>query len=70
MKGWLSFTLVCSIGMLANGGVATWLFAADTAWALAALAGIAVDDAALLATALRDEESRAAALRYLESRGR
>jgi dolichol-phosphate mannosyltransferase len=42
MKGWLSFTLVCSIGMLANVGVATWLFAADTAWALAALAGIAV----------------------------
>jgi enoyl-CoA hydratase/carnithine racemase len=36
----------------------------------AALAGVAVDDAALLATALRDEESRAAALRYLEARGR
>jgi enoyl-CoA hydratase/carnithine racemase len=36
----------------------------------AALAGIAVDDAALLASALRDAESRAAALRYLESRGR
>lgn len=42
LKGWLSFTLVCSIGMLANVGVASWLFAADTGWALAALAGIAV----------------------------
>jgi dolichol-phosphate mannosyltransferase len=42
LKGWVSFTLVCSIGMLANVGVAAWLFAADTGWALAALAGIAV----------------------------
>jgi dolichol-phosphate mannosyltransferase len=42
LRGWLSFTLVCSIGTLANVGVAAWLFAADTAWALAALAGIVV----------------------------
>ena len=42
LRGWLSFTLVCSIGLLANVGVASYLFASDAAWALAALAGIAV----------------------------
>ncbi|HXJ51738.1 MAG TPA: glycosyltransferase family 2 protein [Burkholderiales bacterium] len=42
LKGWLSFTLVCSIGLLANVGIAAYLFASQTAWVLAALAGIAV----------------------------
>jgi dolichol-phosphate mannosyltransferase len=42
LKGWLSFTLVCSIGLLANVGIASYLFASQTAWVLAALAGIAV----------------------------
>jgi dolichol-phosphate mannosyltransferase len=42
LKGWLSFTLVCSIGLLANVGIASYLFASHTAWVLAALAGIAV----------------------------
>jgi dolichol-phosphate mannosyltransferase len=42
VKGLVSFTLVCSIGMLANVGVAAYLFAGDTGWALAAMAGIAI----------------------------
>jgi len=33
---------VCSIGLLANVGIASYLFASQTAWVLAALAGIAV----------------------------
>jgi dolichol-phosphate mannosyltransferase len=31
LKGWLSFTLVCSIGLLANVGIASYLFASQTA---------------------------------------
>ncbi|MFL6713837.1 MAG: glycosyltransferase family 2 protein [Sulfurifustis sp.] len=40
--GWMSFALVSGIGMLANVGIASYMFAADTNWALAALGGIAV----------------------------
>ena len=42
LKGWFSFLLACSIGALANVGVATYLFEMDTQWALAGLAGILV----------------------------
>jgi dolichol-phosphate mannosyltransferase len=42
LKGWLSFTVVCSVGLLANVGVASYLFVNATGWAAAALAGIAV----------------------------
>lgn len=43
LKGWLSFCVVCSVGALANVGVATWLFETRHAlWTLSALAGIAV----------------------------
>lgn len=42
LRGWLSFTLACSVGAVANIGVADYLFEADTAWALAGLAGIVV----------------------------
>ncbi len=42
LRGWGSFTLVCSIGMLANVGVAAYLFASAAGWAAAALAGIAI----------------------------
>lgn len=42
--GWLSFCLVCSVGAVANVGVAAFLYGArgGAAWALPALAGIAV----------------------------
>ena len=40
--GWLTFNAVCAIGALANVGVARWLFLHNSAWALSALAGIAV----------------------------
>jgi dolichol-phosphate mannosyltransferase len=40
--GWVSFILVCGVGALANVGVASYLFAKDTRWILAALAGILV----------------------------
>jgi dolichol-phosphate mannosyltransferase len=42
LTGWLSFALVCAVGLLANVGIASYLFISDTAWAIAALAGIAV----------------------------
>jgi dolichol-phosphate mannosyltransferase len=40
--GWASFTLACSVGMLANVGIASYLFRHDTVWVLSALAGIVV----------------------------
>lgn len=42
LKGWVSFTTACSIGALANVGVASYLFSMDQQWGLAALAGILV----------------------------
>lgn len=42
LKGWFSFVLACSIGAVANVGVAGYLFAEDTGWFLAGLAGIVV----------------------------
>ncbi len=42
VKGWFSFVLACSIGAVANVGVAGYLFAGDTGWVLAGLAGIVV----------------------------
>jgi dolichol-phosphate mannosyltransferase len=48
LKGWQwfkglgSFSLSCSLGALANVGIASYLFRRDTSWAVAALAGIAV----------------------------
>lgn len=43
LRGWASFTLACGIGVLANVGVAAWLFRAmDTFWLVSALAGIVV----------------------------
>jgi len=40
--GWVSFVLACSVGALANVGIATYLFQADTSWVLSAVAGILV----------------------------
>ncbi len=42
IKGLFSFVLSCSLGALANVGIASYLFKRSTSWALAALAGIAV----------------------------
>lgn len=42
LKGWVSFVLACSIGAVANVGVAGYLFAEDTGWVLAGFAGIVV----------------------------
>ncbi|MEM8765838.1 MAG: glycosyltransferase family 2 protein [Pseudomonadota bacterium] len=42
VTGWISFVLACSVGAVANVGVAGYLFAEDTGWFLAGLAGIVV----------------------------
>ena len=42
LRGWLSFSMACSIGALANIGIAAHLFEKGIAWMLAALAGILV----------------------------
>jgi len=42
VKGLSSFTLTCSLGALANVGVASYLFKQHTLWQLSALAGIVV----------------------------
>jgi dolichol-phosphate mannosyltransferase len=44
-RWWLglgSFALACSVGAVANVGVANYLFMGQTQWALAAMAGVAV----------------------------
>ena len=41
-RGLASFMLACSVGALANVGIATYLFSNRTQWALAALAGVLV----------------------------
>ena len=40
--GWISFNLVCSIGAVANVGVANWMYAGNSMWLVDGLAGIAV----------------------------
>ncbi len=42
LKGWVLFLLACSLGTLANIGIAAYLFGHNTVWALSALAGIVV----------------------------
>jgi dolichol-phosphate mannosyltransferase len=42
LRGWISFTLVCSVGALANVGIASYLFQRNTGWLPAAIAGILV----------------------------
>jgi dolichol-phosphate mannosyltransferase len=42
LRGWLTFALSCSVGLVANVGVAAELFSRDQAWWLAALGGIAI----------------------------
>ena len=42
LRGWLSFVLACSIGGIANVGIATYLVEAESYWVISALAGILV----------------------------
>jgi dolichol-phosphate mannosyltransferase len=46
LRGWFSFTLACSLGAVANVGIATYAFETqflgNTAWVLSAVAGIIV----------------------------
>ncbi len=42
LRGWVSFTIVCSVGAFANVGVATYLYQIDTQWLVSALAGVIV----------------------------
>jgi len=42
LRGWLSFVLACSIGAVANVGIATYLFQAESYWVISAFAGILV----------------------------
>ena len=42
LRGWVSFVIACSIGAVANVGIANALFQQDVDWALSALAGALV----------------------------
>jgi dolichol-phosphate mannosyltransferase len=42
LRGWFSFSLACSVGAIANVGIASYIFTLDTRWVLAAIAGILV----------------------------
>jgi dolichol-phosphate mannosyltransferase len=42
LRGLASFMVACSVGALANVGIATYLYASETRWFLAALAGVVV----------------------------
>src|SRR5262249_62251986 len=39
LRGWCSFILACSLGALANVGIATYLFELQTSWMSSAVAG-------------------------------
>ena len=42
LRGWFSFVLACSIGAMANVGVAQYLFERDSFWLSSAIAGVVV----------------------------
>lgn len=42
LRGWFSFVAACSVGALANVGVASWIFETHSLWVASALAGILV----------------------------
>lgn len=42
LRGLASFSLACSVGAIANVGIATYLFRHDTVWFLSGLAGVVV----------------------------
>ncbi len=42
LRGWISFTAACGIGAIANVGIASYVFAMDETWVIAALSGVLV----------------------------
>ena len=42
LRGWITFILACSVGAVANVGIAAALFQGDVGWILSALAGVLV----------------------------
>lgn len=42
LGGWLSFTLACSVGAVANVGIAAYLYQRETFWIASALSGVLV----------------------------
>lgn len=42
LRGWVTFCLGCSLGALANVGIASYLFQQNTPWGLSALVGVLV----------------------------
>jgi dolichol-phosphate mannosyltransferase len=42
LRGWISFTLACSIGAIANVGIAAYLFKMNTFWITSAAAGVLI----------------------------
>src|SRR5215469_13377567 len=42
VRGWMAFVVACSLGTIANVGIAAYLFEKNAAWTLAALAGVTV----------------------------
>jgi dolichol-phosphate mannosyltransferase len=42
VRGWVSFTMACSVGAVANVGIANYVYAQQAVWPLAGLAGILV----------------------------
>jgi dolichol-phosphate mannosyltransferase len=42
LRGLLSFYLICAVGAVANVGIAAYIFAADSVWWLAGIAGVVV----------------------------
>jgi dolichol-phosphate mannosyltransferase len=42
LRGWFSFVLACSVGALANVGIADYLFRYDNLWVSSAIAGVLV----------------------------
>ncbi len=42
VRGWFSFVLACSVGALANVGIADYLFQKDSLWITSAIAGVLV----------------------------
>ena len=42
LRGWFSFVLACSVGALANVGIADYLFERNSLWVASAIAGVLV----------------------------
>ncbi len=42
LRGWVSFSLLCSVGAFANVGIASYLYSMDTFWVASSVAGIII----------------------------